>query len=329
LAIHAGKAGAGRPIVLTEHGKVRRQAIEANGPAVELAGHIKLKGGAAAKTPAERAALVAQMVEAAKTPGDADGAPEPDTAAVGGASRRQHDQIAALRSELRAHPAHACPDREAHARWARRLAQARAQRDSLERSALRRTGSLARQFDQIQAVLKALGYLKDGQVTPAGRILSRVYAERDLTIAECVRTGAWDGLEPEALAAAVTALVYEPRGEASGGAEPLDAMVRRAIGLQVEAWRRIRDQEEALGVPPSPGVEPGASAAVWRWARGEALAAALDGGRLSPGDFVRLVSRVVDVLDHIRTVAPNSHLYHHADLAITRLRRGVVALDQS
>ncbi|MDR3361107.1 MAG: hypothetical protein LBO20_10820, partial [Bifidobacteriaceae bacterium] len=249
--------------------------------------------------------------------------------ASGDSPRLLRDQIAALRAELRSHPANACPDREAHARWARRLAQARAQRDSLERSASRRTGSLARQFDQIQAVLEALGYLKAGQVTPAGRVLSRVYAERDLTIAECVQTGVWDSLEPEALAAAVTALVYEPRGEAPGGAEPLDGIVRRAIAAQAEAWRRIRDQEEAHGVAASPGVEPGASAAVWRWARGQALAAALDGGSLSPGDFVRLVSRVVDVLDHIRAVAPNSALFHHADLAITRLRRGVVALDQA
>ncbi|MDR3359898.1 MAG: DEAD/DEAH box helicase, partial [Bifidobacteriaceae bacterium] len=68
LAIHAGKVGAGRPIVLTERGKVRRVVIDPGGPAVELAGHIKIKGGEAAKTPDQRAALVARMVQEA-TPG--------------------------------------------------------------------------------------------------------------------------------------------------------------------------------------------------------------------------------------------------------------------
>jgi ATP-dependent RNA helicase HelY len=190
-----------------------------------------------------------------------------------------------------------------------------------------RTGSLARQFNRVSAVLEDLGYLRDGRVTEAGRILARIYAERDLTIAECVRAGVWDGLRPAALAAAVTALVYEPRAGAEQSLEPLPRPVRQAMAAEEAAWIRIRAQEEARSLDASPGLAPTASGAIWRWASGRSLASALAGEPLSPGDFVRLVARLVDVLDHIRAVAPDEALYEAARAAIAALRRGVVAAD--
>ncbi|MDR2454620.1 MAG: hypothetical protein LBD51_08855 [Bifidobacteriaceae bacterium] len=188
-----------------------------------------------------------------------------------------------------------------------------------------RTGSLARQFDQVCAVLEDLGYLRRGGVTAAGRILARIYAERDLVIAECVRAGLWDALAPGALAQAVTALVYEPRGEARDEPERPGGAARAVIAAQVQAWERVAAREEARGLPPSQGVEPQACALVGRWAAGQSLARTLAGDLLSPGDFVRLVGRVVDVLDHVRAVAPNAQLHQAAQAAIGQLRRGVAS----
>ncbi|MDR0594733.1 MAG: DEAD/DEAH box helicase, partial [Bifidobacteriaceae bacterium] len=54
LVIHPGKAGAGRPLVLTEKGKARRVVLAEAGPGVSRAGHIKLKGDDAVKTPEQR-----------------------------------------------------------------------------------------------------------------------------------------------------------------------------------------------------------------------------------------------------------------------------------
>jgi ATP-dependent RNA helicase HelY len=240
-------------------------------------------------------------------------------------ARPSRRDIADLRAQLRAHPAHRCPDREKHARWARRLAKAEAQRAALEQTMRHRTGSLARQFDQVCAVLEDLGYLRRGGVTAAGRILARIYAERDLVIAECVRAGLWDALAPGALAQAVTALVYEPRGEARDEPERPGGAARAVIAAQVQAWERVAAREEARGLPPSQGVEPQACALVGRWAAGQSLARTLAGDLLSPGDFVRLVGRVVDVLDHVRAVAPNAQLHQAAQAAIGQLRRGVAS----
>jgi ATP-dependent RNA helicase HelY len=215
------------------------------------------------------------------------------------------------------------------ARWRRRLELAEAEREALHRSIGRRTGSLARQFDQVCGVLDALGYLNGGEVTAAGRILQRIYAERDLTIAECVREGVWTGLGPAALAAAVTALVYEPRAAEAEAPELPRGAVRQAIRAEARAWRRVAEEESLRGLEQSPGVEPAASETIRRWAQGQSLAQALSADLLSPGDFVRLASRVVDVLGHVKSVAPDSDLYHNAELAQDQLRRGVVAFDQA
>ncbi|MDR0366597.1 MAG: DEAD/DEAH box helicase, partial [Bifidobacteriaceae bacterium] len=64
LVLHAGKAGAGRPTVLTDRGKVRK-LILAQAGRLDLVTHIKVKGGEAAKTPDDRAALIRRMRNAA------------------------------------------------------------------------------------------------------------------------------------------------------------------------------------------------------------------------------------------------------------------------
>ena len=100
--------------------------------------------------------------------------------------------------------------------WIKAVAEA----ERLQARIESRTGTIARLFDAVCRVLVELGYLepvdrghpeRELRVTGAGRILARVYAERDLLIAQCLREGVWDGLGPAELAGAVSVCVYEPR----------------------------------------------------------------------------------------------------------------------
>src|SRR6185312_15110498 len=76
-----------------------------------------------------------------------------------------------LRRQLRRHPCHACPEREDHARWAERRHRLQRDTDALREKVSGRTGSLARTFDLVCAVLTGRGYLSpDGEVTEAGRM---------------------------------------------------------------------------------------------------------------------------------------------------------------
>ena len=56
----------------------------------------------------------------------------------------------------------------------------------------------------------------DPKVTDDGRLLARIYSESDLLVAECLRSGAWEGLAPAELAAVLSAVLYESRGDAPG-----------------------------------------------------------------------------------------------------------------
>ena len=125
-------------------------------------------------------------------------------------------ELVRLRRELRAHPCHGCADREDHARWAQRRDELERDHRSLQRKISGRTAVIARTFDRVCEVLDELGYLQGEELTPAGERLRFVYTQSDLLVAECLRTGIWEGLDGPALAAVVSTLVFEARREVEG-----------------------------------------------------------------------------------------------------------------
>ena len=72
-------------------------------------------------------------------------------------------------------------------------------------------------------------------MTDAGQRLRRIYSEKDLLVAECIRTDLWRRLDPAELAAVVSTLVHEPRGE------PSDLSPRLPTAAVDEAWEEIED----------------------------------------------------------------------------------------
>src|SRR5207302_1467565 len=82
----------------------------------------------------------------------------------------------------------------------------------LERRVRGRTDSLARQLDQVRQVLESWGYVDGWSLTTAGEMLSRLYTETDLLLAESLREGVLDDLTPPETAAVVSCFAYERRG---------------------------------------------------------------------------------------------------------------------
>ena len=248
------------------------------------------------------------------------------------------DEIASLRAALRAHPCHACADREQHARWSERHNRLTRENDGLRRRIEGRTGSLGRTFDRICRLLDERGYLAGEHTTPAGRQLARIWSEADLVVAECLRAGAWEGLDPAELAAVVSTLVYEPRrDEAVSEAMPTTG-VRDALAATVRIWAAVVEDETELGLPRSREPQLGFVWASYRWARQERLdrvllAAADRGNELSAGDFIRWCKQLLDLLDQI-AAAPaatgeSPAVARAARAAVSAVRRGVVAQSMS
>ncbi|MEZ5157272.1 MAG: DEAD/DEAH box helicase [Candidatus Nanopelagicales bacterium] len=238
-------------------------------------------------------------------------------------------QIARLRARLRKHPCHGCNDRELHARWAERAAKLQRENESLNRRVNGRTNTIARQFDQVCAVLVELDYLDaDGEeltVTTAGRMLGRLYTDRSLVIAQCLRNGIWQELSPPELAACVAALVFQARTDEEQVPRLPHGRVRDVLAEQVHIWASIEALETEFKVSPAPEPDLGFCWAAYQWANGKSLSAVLAGSDLPAGDFVRWCKQVIDALGQVASAAPaNDPVREVAAAAADQLRRGVV-----
>jgi ATP-dependent RNA helicase HelY len=253
-----------------------------------------------------------------------------DAQSRGDRDRRQN-QITALRRRLKQHPCHACSDREAHARWAERWWKLKKENDKLKAQIRTRTGAVAKIFDRVSDVLLTLGYLveTDGgeaTVAPAGRTLKRIYGERDLLVAESLRRGLWNDLDPASLAAMAAALVYEPRRD-EGAPDERNlprGNFREAFDRTTDLWANLDDLERDHRLPGSQPLGTGLTLAMYQWAQGSTLDRALTTADLAAGDFVRLSKQTIDLLDQLSIVA-DAPVGVTARKALDAVRRGIVA----
>ena len=249
--------------------------------------------------------------------------------------QQRQEQIESLRRSLKRHPCQSCPDREKHARWAERHGKLRRHSDKLRQQIDMRTGTVARIFDRVVDVLTALDYVHvdaDGAtaLTAAGATMKRIYGERDLLVAESLRTGIWKDLDPSGLAALACCLVYEPRRDESGPGEhglPRGTF-RGALTATQELWARLDDLEQDHRLPGSSPVATGLAQAMHSWARGASLDRVLHEADLAAGDFVRWTKQTIDLLDQLSMVA-DAPLATTARAALDAVRRGIVAYGSS
>ena len=247
------------------------------------------------------------------------------------AQEKQQRRIAELRRRMRSHPAHTSPKREELSRWAERWWRLKRQTDGLKQQIATRTGAVAKVFDRVTDVLLAEGYLKrdaEGQVqlTGNGTMLKRIYGERDLLVAESLRRGVWNDLDPASFAALATTLVFEPRREEepSGDQWLPRGPFRPALERLQEIWARLDDVEQSHKLPGSNPPSTGLVNAMHKWARGGPLDQVLRDADLQAGDFVRWSKQTIDLLDQISVVADGKQA-RTARQALDAVRRGIVA----
>jgi ATP-dependent RNA helicase HelY len=245
---------------------------------------------------------------------------------------KRNQELARLRQRLRSHACHTCPEREQHARWGERWWKLRRQTDQLISQIESRTGAVARVFDRVCEVLLDTGYLErdpsgtDLAVTPTGDRLARIYGERDLLVAQCLRTGAWTGIDPAGLAALACAIVFEPRRDEGNINErrlPRGAF-RSALEATAKIWAELDDLEHHHRLPGTNPLATGLAQAMHRWANGGRLDDVLFDADMPAGDFVRWSKQTIDLLDQLLGVA-DAQLAKTARSALEAVRRGIVA----
>ena len=233
----------------------------------------------------------------------------------------EEEKISQARKSLRNHPCHGCSERETHARIAERADRLRRENSGLKTRVANRTHVIARRFDLIKIMLEKFGYLTNGAITPNGKLLSKIYGETDLLIAEMIRMEAFDQLNAAELVSIISVFVYESRKE--GPPKLPRGSVEEVLAQLVKTWIVINDLEIELGLEPIREPDAGFCWAAFRWASGHSLTSILRGTELTVGDFVRSTKQIIDLLRQISYASP--HLEPIVSDALNRIDRGVIS----
>lgn len=313
-----------RPYVVTADRQARRLAMMDFPTPVTSLGRLRIPKSFNGRNPGQRR----ELANALRSRADSFDSPAPRRAAQRDsfADSPADREVARLRSELKSHPCHQCPEREDHSRWAERWFKLQRDTETLKRRVENRTNTVARTFDRVCDVLTALGYLEGDTVTDKGVHLRRIYTDMDLVAAEAIRGGLLDGLPPSELAAVLSSLVFEARRSDDASSPKIPGgQVRPVLGEITRLWGQLDalERDHRLDFLREPDI--GFAWAAWRWAEGDDLDDVLMVTGLSAGDFVRWMKQLLDLCGQVADAAGDSTLRETARATARLLKRGVIA----
>jgi ATP-dependent RNA helicase HelY len=232
----------------------------------------------------------------------------------------------ALAEQVAAHPITTCPELKTHLRAAWRADQKADELRRVERSIRGRSESLARQFDRVLRVLEAWGYVEGWALTAAGERLRSLYHESDLLVAECLRSGLFDGLGVGEVAGLASVFTFETRGPGDPPTPwfPPGALRSRWSDLEHIAQELALAEEDA-GLPPTRPPDPGFIGIAYAWATGSGLADTIEDEEMTGGDFVRNIKQLIDLLRQMADAAEEPSTARACRTAADAIFRGVVA----
>ena len=301
-----------RPLVMFLDRKVSRISPADCQNGIENLGRIKVPGGTGHKNSRDKGiwinAYKASGIKARKL------------------NPENEELVNDLRAQLRTHPCHACPERDEHARINERVHRIEREIQDLNEKVEGRTNVIPRTFDRLCAVLRELGYLEGEKVTEQGQMLAQIYSDADLVLAECIRRGLFDQLDPSELAATLSIFVFESRSDEPHRNLAKSANVVATIRAVEKIWFEVKYLEQRNALQSMRELDGGAAAAIHTWANGGELVETLDLAELPAGDFVRIVKQLIDLLTQVSEASAS--LRARAREAITLLRRGVIAYSE-
>ncbi|WKD57684.1 ski2-like helicase [Corynebacterium capitovis DSM 44611] len=253
------------------------------------------------------------------------------------ARTRPNKKVSALREAVSSHPVHSwpAPDREMLARVGEELARETRKLEGVQGKLDSDTDSLGRTFERIIGLLAEMNYVDieggDVTVTDEGERLAAIHSVSDLLVAQCLKRGVWEELDPAELAGVVSLCVFENRKATGGSPQAPTEKMAEAISHTMRIYDELVSDERRHRLPPTRLPDQGFALSVHQWAAGAPLgyalaAAAQSGAELTPGDFVRWCRQVIDLLEQVATTGYDSAIRRTAHRAIDAIRRGVVAI---
>jgi superfamily II RNA helicase len=230
----------------------------------------------------------------------------------------QQQRLNAVQAQIEAHPAH--ETRKQHAvflrlehRIDRLRSQHRDRQDKLDRQSHQRW----RDFLCLVKILRLFDALDDLQPTPLGKTAAMLRGENELWLALALRSGEFDDLSPQHLAAACAALVSENNRSDSWTRYPTSLAVDEALDALRSLRRQLIQTQHREDVMLPAWLEAELVGIVEQWALGTSWTDLCANTSLDEGDIVRLLRRTVDLLSQIPNIP---HLSN--DLRLNARRAG-------
>jgi ATP-dependent RNA helicase HelY len=225
-----------------------------------------------------------------------------------------------------------CPDLKQHLSAAAMVERLEADLRRSQKVSTQRTNSLVDQFTRVLNLLDEMDCTDGWELTESGKTLAGVFHECDLLIADCVKAGLFDGLNPPQIAALASVFVHEQRGPQRGKSD-LPRSFPKSI---VDRWWRIADRAERLNeresaaeLPLTRTPDAGFAAIAHGWATGRNLRTVMATEEITGGDLVRTMKALIDLLRQLGEVAPVQETREVAQAAAKALFRGVVSISST
>ena len=264
------------------------------------------------------------------------------------AFRTLDERIVQFREADKNHPCRNCPDIEEHMKWGHRWMREQTELSQLQERYDTRTGSVARQFDAICEILKALQYLDDNgdgisqnneqndhdmMLTARGQVLRHIYSEQDIVLAQALCEGVFDELNAQELAAVLSSFVYQARRSSEGEPRHYPGGAQGAVARTAQSLRSMHHQLNTLcqdyGLSALEPLDFSIADIIYAWSGDASLGTVLYDSDLTGGDFVRNAKRLADLLQQVTQAASylsdKSHVAQAAHEAHVYINRGVVA----
>jgi len=200
----------------------------------------------------------------------------------------------------------------------------------LEKRVSNSTQSVSNKFDELVKLLNEWGFVDEWSLTQRGQMLSHIFHESDLLIANCVSEGIFDGLSAPNMAAMASVFVFQARGgEESIATHFPNHELKTRWKSAAKLSQRLAVAETNHGLVVHRGPEAGFMGAALDWASGTPLVDVLEEDELTAGDFVRTIKQLIDLLRQLSTVLFEEADRNAASAAAEMCFRGVVAASSS
>jgi ATP-dependent RNA helicase HelY len=248
------------------------------------------------------------------------------TAKIKQASRAKYSK----KSEQAEHAVASDPDLKFRLIAAESAARIDRELEQLEKRVSNSTQSVSNKFDELVKLLTEWGFVDDWSLTQRGQMLSHIFHESDLLIANCVSEGIFEGLSAPNMAAMASVFVFQARGgeESVAGHFPNHELKSRWKSA-AKLSQRLAIAETNHGLVLHRGPEAGFMGAALDWASGTPLVDVLEEDELTAGDFVRTIKQLIDLLRQLSIVLLEESDRNAASEAAEMCFRGVVAASSS